>query len=367
MTETVLIKELDTGEGLKIGIVTLNSEQTLNALDQEMINTIYDSLISWKNNESIVCVFLEGSGEKSFCAGGDIRSLRQAVLEGNLDAPLHFFSKEYRLDYLIHTYTKPIIAWCNGFVMGGGMGLMSGADFRIVTDTSILAMPEISIGLYPDVGGSWLLGRMPVKIGLFMALTGCRLNAGDAIYMGLANRFIDHAFRSNILETLQNAHWDQENSYETIYRIIGQFANDCAGWLSYSKIREHRDLIASLMDQPSLTAIMDQFSKLKSADEWLKTACNNAITGSPLSACITYEQQKRTKHSSLKQAFMDELILSVNCSIRGDLNEGVRALLIDKDKKPDWLFKSVSDVTPEALEQFFKPLWGDVEHPLANM
>lgn len=154
MTEAVIFKELEADNGKKIGVIRLNSEKTLNALNYEMIDCIYKTLLAWKSNDTVVCVFLEGAGEKAFCAGGDISSLRTNVLGGDLDAPLRFFSKEYRLDYLIHTYQKPIIVWGNGFVMGGGMGLMSGAGFRVVTSTSVLAMPEISIGLYPDVGGS---------------------------------------------------------------------------------------------------------------------------------------------------------------------------------------------------------------------
>ncbi|MDD7803999.1 MAG: enoyl-CoA hydratase/isomerase family protein [Endozoicomonas sp. (ex Botrylloides leachii)] len=366
MTEAVLFKELETGKDQKIGVITLNSEHTLNALDQNMVDQIYNTLLSWKANDSVVCVFFEGQGEKSFCAGGDIRSLRHAVLEGDLDAPLRFFAKEYRLDYLIHTYNKPIICWSNGYCMGGGLGLMAGATFRVVTDTSLLAMPEVSIGLYPDVGGSWLLGRMPVRIGLFMALTGCQLNAGDAIYLDLANRFIDHAFRPNVLESLQAAQW-QGDGYETVFRVINKYESDSAGWLPYSKIRTHRDLVAKLMDQPSLAAIQDQLINLKTDDEWLLKARDTALAGSPLSACISYEQLKRTRHVSLKKAFMDELVLSVNCSLRGDLNEGVRALLVDKDRQPKWQFNSITDVDTETLEQFFQPPWGEAVHPLADL
>ncbi len=367
MNEAVLFNELDTDSGQKIGVISLNSEKTLNALDQLMIDQMYDQLLNWRSDSSIVCIFLEGRGEKAFCAGGDIRALRSAVLEGDQDAPLRFFSKEYRLDYLIHTYNKPVVCWSNGFVMGGGLGLMSGAAFRVVTDTSVLAMPEISIGLYPDVGGSWLLGRMPVRIGLFMALTGCRLNAGDAIYLGLANRFIDHAFRPNVLEALQGADWKHDDHYEAVYKVISKYTSNSAGWLPYSKIRGLRDIIADLMDQPSLAAIMDQLEALQSEDSWLMSARETALAGSSLSACIAYEQLKRTRHTSLKDAFMSELVLSVNCSLRGDLNEGVRALLVDKDKQPKWQFDSVKDVDSETLDQFFQPPWGEAEHPLADM
>ncbi|WP_330926400.1 enoyl-CoA hydratase/isomerase family protein [Candidatus Sororendozoicomonas aggregata] len=367
MTEAVLFNELITENSQKIGVVTLNAEKSLNALNQAMVDAIYARLTQWKTDDSVVCVFMDGQGEKAFCAGGDIRTLRQSVIDGDTGAPLRFFAKEYRLDYLIHTFNKPVICWGNGFVMGGGIGLMSGATYRVVTDTSLLAMPEINIGLYPDVGGSWVLGHMPVRIGLFMALTGCHLNAGDAMYLGLANRFIDHAFRPNVLEALQKADWQTLDAHEAVYNIMHRFDHESAGWLPYSKIREYRDAIAQWMDKPSLPAIMEQLENLESDDEWLITARKNALTGSPLSAFIAYEQLKRTHHLSLRQAFMGELVLSVNCSLRGDLNEGVRALLVDKDKQPKWQFASVKDVNAETLEQFFQPPWGNADHPLSDM
>nr|MDT0252426.1 enoyl-CoA hydratase/isomerase family protein [Endozoicomonas sp.] len=212
MATDVLFSELTAHDNKKIGLITLNAEKALNALNQSMIDLLFNQLTDWRDNNDIVAVFLEGSGEKAFCAGGDVRALRQAVIEGKPEVPRHFFETEYRVDYLIHSYPKPIICWGNGIVMGGGIGLMAGSDFRVVTDTSMLAMPEVSIGLYPDVAGSWILSHLPAGIGLFMALTGCRLNAADAIYVGLANRFIDHAFRDNILESLQRADWQNTDA-----------------------------------------------------------------------------------------------------------------------------------------------------------
>lgn len=194
MAADVLFSKLNARDNKKIGLITLNAEKALNALNQSMIDLLLQQFSDWRDSDDVVAVFMQGSGEKAFCAGGDVRALRQAVIDGKPEVPGHFFATEYRVDYLIHTYPKPVICWGNGIVMGGGIGLMAGADFRVVTDTSMLAMPEISIGLYPDVAGSWILSHLPARLGLFMALTGCRLNAADAIYVGLANRFIDHAF-----------------------------------------------------------------------------------------------------------------------------------------------------------------------------
>ncbi len=367
MTEMVLFSELATNKSQKIGVITLNAEKSLNALNQSMVDQLFDQLQIWQSDNDIVCVFMQGSGEKAFCAGGDVRALRQATIDGDPDAGRRFFEKEYRVDYLIHTYPKPIICWGNGIVMGGGIGLMSGAHFRVVTDTSMLAMPEISIGLYPDVGGSWELGRMPGNIGLFMALTGCRLNSADAMYLGMANRFIDHAFRNNVLESLQQADWESSDSYTTVFDVVQHYADSSAGWLPYSKIREHRDQINKLMDQSSLSSVMKAIESLETGDDWLQRAQKTALAGSSFSAAIGYEQLKRSKHMSLKEVFLSELIVSSNCISRGDFKEGVRSLLVDKDRNPQWQFKSVNDVDRESLERMFVPPWGEQEHPLSDI
>ena len=353
MTDLILVSELATNNNKKIGLITLNSAKTLNALNQEMINSLYGQLVRWRDNSDVTCIFMNAQEGKAFCAGGDVRSLRQAALNGDQKAVVSFFEKEYLLDYLIHSYPKPIICWGNGFIMGGGIGLMAGADFRVVTDISVLAMPEVSIGLYPDVGGSWLLGRLPAGIGLFMALTGCRLNPADAMYLGMANRFVDHAFHNNVLESLQQADWSEDNPYTKVYQVVQQYADNSAGWLPYSKIREHRDLIETLMSLPSLPEIMDALRSLDTNCEWLQSARDTALKGSPLSAAISYQQLKRTQHMSLKEVFQSELVLSVNTVMKGDFCEGVRAMLVDKDRDPQWRYRSVTEIDPVELESLF--------------
>ena len=302
--------------------------------------------------------------EKGFCAGGDVRSIRESALSSDKAAVQAFFEQEYRLDYLIHVYSKPVVCWGHGFVMGGGVGLMSGADFRVVTDTTVMAMPEITVGLYPDVGASWLLGHMPAKAGLFAALTACQLNAADAMYLGLGNRFIDHAFRHSLLNALQQADWRQD-AYQVTYHEVQNYAEKSAGWLPYSKIREHRDLIKAMMEKPSLAEIMSALASLETTDEWLGNARQTALNGSPLSVTLAYEQLRRTRHFSLKEAFQSELTLSVNSVLQGDFCEGVRALLVDKDKQPNWHYKTLADISPEDVDAFFEPFWQ--AHPLADL
>ena len=173
MSNLVLFEELPVRGGQRIAIATLNAEKSLNALTLEMIRLLDARLSAWENDDAVVAVLLRGAGDKAFCAGGDVRSLRAALLEDGEVYPnphaVAFFSEEYRLDYRIHRYRKPLIVWGGGIVMGGGLGLMAGASHRVATPATRIAMPEITIGLYPDVAGSWFLQRMPAKLGLSWA------------------------------------------------------------------------------------------------------------------------------------------------------------------------------------------------------
>ncbi|PJE79569.1 Carnitinyl-CoA dehydratase [invertebrate metagenome] len=352
----VLFDELRTESGHTIGRIQLNKNQTLNALTQLMVDQIYDQLLVWKNNPNITCVFLDSSVQKSFCSGGDVREITQSIRQGDTESPERFFTREYQLDYLIHIYTKPVICWGHGIVMGGGLGLMAGADFRVVTDISTLAMPETAIGFFPDVGASWFLGRLPRDIGLFIALTGARLNAGDAIYLGLANRFIEHSFKEDIIRDLQKADWSDSDAHTLIYQTLHHYEKvHSAGWLPYSHIRANRDQIAALMDKVSLTDTMEDFQQLDTGDAWLKQSVQNALSASPLSLALTGEHLKRSEKASLKDIFQSEVILANNCAHKGDFVEGVRTVLEDRSLMPKWQYQSVDQIPQSVLDEFFTP------------
>ncbi|WP_256591415.1 enoyl-CoA hydratase/isomerase family protein, partial [Pseudomonas sp. HMWF006] len=189
----------------RLGIASLDAEKSLNALSLPMINALSDKLNAWAKDPQIVCVLLRGNGAKAFCAGGEVRSLVEACCAHPGEVPplaAQFFAAEYRLDYSLHTYPKPLIGWGHGYVLGGGMGLLQGASTRIVTPSSRLAMPEITIGLYPDVGASWFLARLPGKLGLFLGLTGAHMNGRDAIDLDLADRFLLDEQQPELIEGL---------------------------------------------------------------------------------------------------------------------------------------------------------------------
>src|SRR5690606_34141466 len=212
MNYQFIISKSDNG----IGHITLNSEKTLNALNQKMAEEMIDLLNQWENDPNISCIFLDASGERAFCAGGDIKNLYLALKDQKEEkinqTCLNFFITEYTLDYKIHTYSKPIISWNTGITMGGGMGLMNGASHRIVTETSLLAMPEVSIGLYPDVGATYFFNQLPSGVGKFLGVTGARFNAGDAITLGLADYFLESNLKEVLLSKLKEISWTKESS-----------------------------------------------------------------------------------------------------------------------------------------------------------
>ena len=219
-SHSVSYQVLDTANGKQLAVATLNEEKTLNALTLEMVDSLYQQLSQWQSDDAIVAVLLQGAGTKAFCAGGDVQQLYHSAVSqpgGPCEYAEQFFEREYRTDYLIHRYGKPVICWGSGIVMGGGLGLMAGSSHRIVTETTRMAMPEITIGLYPDVGGSWFLNRAPGRTGLFLALTAANINAADSLFIGLADHFVAADSKEPLLQALLSADWsDSADQYAAL-------------------------------------------------------------------------------------------------------------------------------------------------------
>ena len=208
--QPVLFRERPCADGHRIAIATLNAEQALNALSLEMVDRLDAQLDRWEADPGIVAILIDSVGDRAFSAGGDIRMLYESMVEhgaGENPYARDFFAREYRLDHRLHHSPIPIITWGNGFVMGGGMGVYQGGDFRVVTERSRLAMPEISIGLFPDVGGTWFLNRTRHNSGLFLGLTGAQINAADALFVGLADIFLAHEDKAGVLDELTALRW----------------------------------------------------------------------------------------------------------------------------------------------------------------
>ena len=372
MNDIVLFQELLCDNGKKVGIATLNSERSLNALSGDMIEALYPQFVCWHDDDEIAAVFLQGAGEKAFCAGGDIVNLYNAMKSHSGDYSPEveeYFTKEYRLDYLIHTFNKPFIVWGTGIVMGGGLGMMVGASHRVVTETSRIAMPEISIGLYPDVGGTWFLNRMPDQCGLFLGLTGASINAADAKYTDMADFFILAEKKQALLDGLKTVNWGDTVAlnHDKLSNLMHDLERVSNVKLPVSHVRAQSSLIEQVMDFDNIADIVNAVVSAEVDDPWFNKAQKSLKHGSAVSGHLVYRQLNTGKNMSLVDCFRMELNLSVKCGQFGEFAEGVRALLIDKDYSPKWKYSSIADVDPGIIDWFFESKWQDEEHPLADL
>jgi len=377
MTQPVSFEEQAAGSGMRIGIARLNAEKTLNALSLDMIDLLGPQFEKWSRDEGVVLVVLEAAGEKAFSAGADLHRMHKTMLEHHASAQRDdirgnayaaaFFGREYRLDYLIHTYPKPVLCWGHGIVMGGGVGLMSGASHRVLTPESRVAMPEITIGLFPDVGGSWLLGRMPGSTGLFLGLTGARIQAADAMFTGMADYCIAQSSKADVYASLPGLPWTR-NRRENDRLLTTLLRKHAQADLPAGPVRQHLDRINALCASGDLREVVAGIVALRAdSDPWFSRAAATLAAGSPSTAALTFELLRRARHLSLADVFRMELIAALHCAQRPDLAEGIRALLIDKDQKPRWQPPTLAEVTPEWVEGYFTSPWATSEHPLADL
>lgn len=370
----VLFETRDGQAGHRIGIATLNAPKTLNGLSLDMTRLLDAQLRAWAADDTVACVVLRGAGDKAFCAGGDLHGLYRSMVEyrqsGSRDITTNryaaqFFEEEYRLDYFIHTYPKPILCWGHGIVMGGGIGLMSGASHRVVTERSKLAMPEITVGLFPDVGGSWLMRRVPGGAGIFLALTGAPLNASDAIYAGLADYQLEHAQYDAVVDALAAHAWRGDATQDRAR--LGEFLQGLAQPLSPGPLQMHAELIEHLVSSGSLEQVVSAIGALSSEDPWLQNARATLAAGSPGSARLAWALQHSDDTRTLAGTFRTEYIVALHAAAQGDFAEGIRALLIDKDRQPHWNPALLAHADAAWAETFFQSPWTAAAHPLADL
>ena len=350
MSEPVVLTEVKN----KLGHIALNSPKSLNSLSLEMIQSILPTLKKWQDDPDILAVVLQGSGEKAFCAGGDVVTLYKSMVEAKEksiinEKALNFFVNEYTLDYTIHTYKKPVICLADGITMGGGIGLMNGCSHRIVTEKTMLAMPEITIGLYPDVAGSFFLSRLPAHQGRFLGLTGGRMNAADCLKVKMADYYASSEELAVFKDKLSTV-----NDIDELNSLFTQLEkNSCPLESSLEKFDKK---IQEIFNEPDLEIIFQKATQEieKTESKWLSRSLQSLLRGCPTSAHLVMEQLKRGKEMSLKDVFKMELNMSMGCVNNGEFEEGVRALLIDKDNSPKWNPATISEVSSEQIAQHFQ-------------
>ena len=368
MTSKVNVSKLECADGSVIGVLELDNPAALNALSYVMIEQLYNQLLEWQIDDNIIAVCLHAKGERAFCAGGDIQAIYCALenkeqdFNSALSAMKTFFDLEYRCDHLIHTYSKPIIAWGHGYLMGGGVGLFMGASHRVAETNTRFAMPEIKIGLYPDVGATYFLNQLPKHYALFLGLTACQINATDMKALGLSQWITQPESKGDFFSQLSDISWKSEADInEKIATLLRTLEVDEPG---EGLMLPHASLIEQLC-RGDLPTIADAIANADVDDKWFVNAQKALSYGSPLSLNLTYQQLTQYQGLSLDACFDMEFNLTLRCGLEGDFREGVRALIIDKTNQPTWMHKSVVDVTPQELQRFFAPI-DSVDYPLTD-
>jgi len=326
-----------------LGRITLNRPQALHALNIAMCDAMIQALLAWRDQESVRLVLLDHSGERGFCAGGDIRMLAESGARDGVEARA-FFHTEYRLNALLEAYPKPIAAFMDGIVMGGGVGLSLPCAYRIATEKTAFAMPETGIGLFPDVGGGWWLPRMPGETGLWLALTGARVKAADCLLMGVATDYVESAR----LEGLKSAIANDPDAIETLLTEFQARAGE-------PPLAGHQDVIDACFSAPSVEAILQALRQQGSP--FAIAQHDGILTKSPQTLKVALRQLRlgRTLTRFVDNMAM-EYRIGARVVMRPDFREGVRAVIIDKDNRPSWSPPVLEGVTEDLLQSIFAPL-----------
>ncbi|WOI55225.1 3-hydroxyisobutyryl-CoA hydrolase [Palleronia sp. LCG004] len=336
MTDTIIRR---TG---RAGRITLDRPRALNALTHAQSLEIEAAITAWADDPEVDVVVLDAMGEKAFCAGGDIAAMYHAGIAGDVESARAFWRDEYRLNARLATYPKPIAAFMQGFTMGGGVGLGGHVGCRVVGDSTRIAMPECGIGLVPDVGGSLLLARTPGHAGEYLGLTGARMKAADAIWAGFADLYLpedgwpDHIRKieeTGSLDALREAARDPGAS------DLAARAPWIDEWFA------HEDLV-------------DALQHLEGQDDGFARETYEAVTrGSPLSAAVTFALIRDVRgHGTIEHALDMEYRATHRAISDGDLLEGIRAAVIDKDRTPKWRHDRIADVTGDEVAAMLAPL-----------
>jgi len=324
-----------------VGRLTLNRPKALHALTEGMCLAISSALLAWRDDPAVVLVLIDHAGERGFCAGGDIRMMAEAG-RSDPDAGAAFFLAEYRMDELLQRYPKPVVAVMDGVTMGGGVGLSAYAKYRIATERTLWAMPETGIGLFPDIGSGWLLSRLPGEIGTWLALTGARLKAADLLHLNLATHYVESA-RVEALKALL------VQAPEGAAKALARFSDDPGP----APLAGKQKALDAYFEHGAVEAIL---AALKAGSSWAQEQAEVLASKSPTAMKVALRELRLARE---KPNFADEIALEYRLACRiiatPDFQEGVRAVVVDKDNAPRWSPARLEDVTEAMLDGLFAP------------
>lgn len=323
------------------GVITLNRQKALNAINLDMVQQISGAMRSWQDGKNLV--IMKGAGEKSFCAGGDVR----AVVEGGASpASRSFFRAEYNLNALIGSYKPDYVALIDGITMGGGVGLSVHGKYRVATERTMFAMPETAIGLFPDVGGAYFLPRLDGKLGLYLGLTGFRLKGKDVVKAGIATHFVE----SKDLDALEKELLASKNSSDVAATLDKFNVRDSSDFVLAKNLKQINECFSG----PTVESILAALEK--DGSDWANSTLKSLAKMSPLSLKVTKKQLDLGRTMDLRNCLRMEFRMAVHSLIDSDFKEGVRALLIDRDQSPKWKPATLAEVTEQQVDRFFGAL-----------
>lgn len=328
-----------------VGLITLNRPKALNALTLDMVSLMRTRLEAWANDPSIAMVVVRGAGERAFCAGADIRAVRESGLAGTSYAE-EFFRTEYALNTLIKRYPKPYIAMVHGICMGGGLGLSVHGRFRVTGSSTVFAMPETAIGFFPDVGGSYFLPRLPGQVGLYLGLTGARVKAADGLYLKLATHWVPAEYWDGLIDGFASGDDPAD--------VLSEMARDLLPSAPISDRRMEIDRVFSASSVEDILAVLDQDEE--DDDEWSSSTAALMRSRSPTSLKLTLAQIRSGKTLSFEEAMRMEFRMVSRILQGKDFYEGVRAVIVDKDNAPAWTPPTLAGVSDGDIAAYFAPL-----------
>ena len=321
----------------RVGRLVLNRPKALNALDQAMIRACARALDQWRDDPAVHSVVIEGAGQRAFCAGGDIRAIRTHAMAGEAAVVESFFREEYDLNLAIARYPKPYIALIDGICMGGGIGLSVHGAYRVASEHAMFAMPETAIGFFPDIGATYFLPRLPGQLGLYLGLTGARVTGADSVHAGFATHFVTRSALPALGEALA--------------RDGAAALGAHAATLPPFSLAGHREAIDRCFDAASIPEIIARLQA--DGGEWAQQTLSTLRGMSPAALFWSFEIIRRGARASLPQALEAELALTRTVTRHADFQEGVRAMVVDKDRQPRWNPARIEDVDSARIERMF--------------